>query len=559
MPAELAAAVAPATQTHPSVAAGQPSPAKVVRAQSAAPTGAIKLEGQVLPGSGRTASAVGGTVEIPIRAARIGASFNRTDGRYDPLSYVRRRDPAAGEEVSRRERDGEQTSVGLRVEAPLQEGVLKLSSSHVWEGRSSSEASMSGAPPAFSDSQRIESAAYRGSYAGPDEGPLQIEAQGSLQLRGTDSSAWYASGGTSRSYTRSDKSGEGVAIVSARLEIAPDLKLNAGVEAGRRWLESESSSNPAGASANEDRLEGFLGLAGTFGKSVEVEAALRGERSEIEGGRSGRFSFASPSVRAVWKLSPRRKIRLSHERNVGAVSLGSYLVSPPPGEDPADLVSPALRPTDTWRTELRAEQQFSTGASITLGGGRERLASVLDWIAVPGPSGLIAVYGDLGAAERRFAEIGSKIPLNFERGGTAELRFGLRAFDTEATDPLTGEARELSGQARLDWNAQAVHDLAALDAKWGFSIQGGSARRSYRINGRDIWNVDPVATVFVEYAASPETSLRLEVKNPLDQVSRQTSEHLAALEGGALPAQVVFREEKVPASLRLTVTRSFRP
>jgi hypothetical protein len=84
---------------------------------------------------------------------------------------------------------------------------------------------------------------------------------------------------------------------------------------------------------------------------------------------------------------------------------------------------------------------------------------------------------------------------------------------SEVTDPVTGEARRLSGQHPYDWEVKFSQDLTRWRSTWGLEAYGSFQETYYRINEIQRVEYDTFYMAFLEHRPSPTLSIRGELAN----------------------------------------------
>jgi hypothetical protein len=121
--------------------------------------------------------------------------------------------------------------------------------------------------------------------------------------------------------------------------------------------------------------------------------------------------------------------------------------------------------------------------------------------------------GNIGDGTRDSLELNLTLPLD-RLGVPGGLLRTWRVWNiSEVIDPVTGEARRISGQHPYDWEVRFSQDLPRWNTSWGVDAYGSFESTTYRINEIRRTEFDAFYVGFIEYKPRPTLALRAELAN----------------------------------------------
>ncbi|WP_440957688.1 TonB-dependent receptor plug domain-containing protein [Oceanicaulis sp. LC35] len=323
-----------------------------------------------------------------------------------------------------------------------------------------------------------------------------------------------------RSDTDNGPEEESVNTLSAGVERAQVLYQNAEEETALRhsfdWTLSEAHSFTFGAEAAFNALDASLALFEDTGggyvpiplpvsdtrveevrgelfadtvwvlsDTLSLEGGLRYEYSEIsQSGPSGQartFTYLKPRASATWRPGEQRRLRIGIERNVDQLDFGNFASSVDLNSDQVDVGNPDYRPQTDWTLEAEFEQRFNEDASVTLTLGRVWRQDLDDYIAIITPTEIFDAPGNIGDGALNRVTLEWTSPLGWLGLRNATLDGFVEWYDSNVTDPVTGEDRAWSGIAEWELSFDFRQTFPEQQIAWGWDYFYLSDAASYRV------------------------------------------------------------------------------
>jgi hypothetical protein len=271
----------------------------------------------------------------------------------------------------------------------------------------------------------------------------------------------------------------------------------------------------ANLSVEERRAEGFLSHALQLGERWSLDSRLAVETSRLE------FTGDTEQSVSLTYLKPRAQVTRkfgSHQlqarvfRDVGQLDFNDFVSSAQLVDDFIQGGNPDLRPQTFWATELEADLRFSADTAVRVKLFKHFFDDVEDSIPVGPPGDEFDAPGNIGKGRVIGAEIATRVPLSpVLPGGTLSVT-GTWS-DSEVTDPLTGDRREIGDYIEKTVNAELRQDLNAVKLAWGLTYIASSPGPDFRINEVDRFTELQRLDAFVETTAIAGFKLKLVAYN----------------------------------------------
>lgn len=230
-----------------------------------------------------------------------------------------------------------------------------------------------------------------------------------------------------------------------------------------------------------------------FHDAYSLESGLRYELSQIsqtgDADQERSFSYLKPAVALVWTPDSRTRWRLAGERDVAQLQFNKFASSVSLSDDTATLGNPDYQPENTWTLELEWERRFGEDASLSLTLGRDWVKDLDDFIPVVTPSGVFDAPGNIGEGDRRRATVRWSSPLDILGLDNAVLDGFVEWYDTEVTDPLTGEDRPFSNVALWQTRFDFRQTFPEAGWAWGWDYAWRDEQQVFR--ARELRLEDP--------------------------------------------------------------------
>lgn len=359
-------------------------------------------------------------------------------------------------------------------------------------------------------------------------GGLEWEVVGYQQWARSDTRASFQSALLDRRFSLRRRTSESVANAQLRAERWKSLSLEAGLEAARNDLRSETdllvngqalAVPAADVQVREERLDGFVTATWTPTPELSADGTFRQEistitsRGDVELSKS--LTFFKPRIAATWSPNAQNQFRLRLEREVSQLSFDDFVASSTVANTGAVLAgNPDLMPQQAEVIEVVAERRFADRGAIILTARALELEDVLDRIAVIGPTGVVAdAPGNIGDGWRR--ELSATLSLPLGRLGLpgATLRGQATRRWSQVKDPITGADRPISGLRPLEWDFHFSQDAPGWRLTWGVDVTGPFRERYFRVGEIETRKFDAWVTLFLERKLGSDYALRLEAQN----------------------------------------------
>jgi outer membrane receptor protein involved in Fe transport len=310
----------------------------------------------------------------------------------------------------------------------------------------------------------------------------------------------------------------------------------------------------------EKRAELFATATWNPAPALSVETGVRFETSRLtQSGDSAlvkSLSYWKPRLLATWAASPRDRLHLLVEREVGQLDFADFVSEPSLTSGTITAGNRDLEPDSLWRAELAWEHHVGAG-SIVLTGRHEWVRDVVDRIPVVSPEGVFDSVGNIGGGTRDEIQLDANLPLDgIGLPGVTINGSGL-VRRSRVTDPQTGVTRRISEDLPIEATASLTHDLPALHLRWGVNYAFRTVETEFKIGEVQRDRLSDRVDAFIEYKPDTRWTIRLFGKNLTNSPAVRTREIYAGLRGGSA---LDYREERVLRSGRyfgINVQRTF--
>lgn len=307
-----------------------------------------------------------------------------------------------------------------------------------------------------------------------------------------------------------------------------------------------------------------------------LDYGIGAELSEIsqtgDGNRTRNFSFIKPQGLVIWSPRQGMQTRMRVVREVAQLNLNDFVTTTQFQDDNLLLGGDDLEPESTWVSELTYERRFGELGVVSLTGFHHWISDAQDFVPLTDQAD---APGNIGDARRWGLELESTLPLAGLGLTGARLDLKARWQDSTVTDPVTGNARFLTGRSEhqgppnfsfsvRDNNYDLIYDIAFRqdfqDARvaWGWDIADRGERTWFKVNELNQYDEDGVEmNVFVETTRWWGVKIRLEGSN-LNHFTETRNRALYAGRRGLSPVSRRELTERVEGRrLTLTVSGTF--
>ncbi|HYD88815.1 MAG TPA: TonB-dependent receptor [Vitreimonas sp.] len=322
-------------------------------------------------------------------------------------------------------------------------------------------------------------------------------------------------------------SGETILRGAVRRTLPGAWSVELGAEATLNTLEQrlelteDDGSGPAPVvlpSANvrveEQRGEARIMLSGPLSPRWSIEAGGAFEASVLtqsgDADAETTLSYFKPTLQLVRALGEGDQLRLRIYRDVGQLDFEDFVSAADLQNTAVDAGNPDLVPETSWRVEAGADWRFGEDGVLGLTFYHWSVEDALDVVPIGAPGNRFDAPGNIGDATLWGARIQLALPLPFD----AELRLDAMAQRSEATDPLTGESREISAIEESAFIANLRQDLGAF--AWGVDYEREVETPEFRLDRIETEREPEELTLWIETTAFGDLKLRAWAENVND-------------------------------------------
>jgi hypothetical protein len=259
------------------------------------------------------------------------------------------------------------------------------------------------------------------------------------------------------------------------------------------------------------------------------------------------FAYPKPRVELAFSPDPSTSLRVMAERRVGQLDFADFVASASAETLVLTGGNPALLPERKWTIEAALDHSFGQRGHAGLAVSHSWIGRVIDYLPLPG--GIDAI-GNIGSGRRWQAKANASLPLGGVgiRGGvlTGEL---VRRW-SRVTDPVTGELRPLSREAKVEGSVHFVEDLPAQRLSWGADYVVGKRSLRYRLREQTRTVGAGRFTLFAEFKPEARWRIRTEVQAGDRTASTERLLYLGDRSGPLGGRQVRTTQSSVTALLR---------
>ena len=273
----------------------------------------------------------------------------------------------------------------------------------------------------------------------------------------------------------------------------------------------------------ERRYEALLSWSRPLAPNLDLQLAGGGEISRLErvdGDLPARKFFRPKgSLTLGWRPAAGTDVSLKLNRRVGQISFYDFLSQPKLSDDRENAGNPNLVPPQSWQAELEVGRALGAWGKTRVRGYYHRITDIVDIIPI-GDTG--EGIGNLPKARRMGVEWISTFnfdPLGW-RGAKLDATVGFEG--TRVRDPLTGEARPISGSTDRWAEFSLRHDIPGSDLAWGLALSHSHGNRSFYLTEVDrVWEGPWFDDLFIEHKNVRGLTVRATVSNLLNARHRQ--------------------------------------
>ncbi len=273
----------------------------------------------------------------------------------------------------------------------------------------------------------------------------------------------------------------------------------------------------ASTKVEEDRAEASINDVWRMNPQLTLEAGFNFESSKIS--QSGDtsverdFTYSKPRAVATWTPSADDQLRFSILREVSQLDFGDFATGLNSISSSANIGNPLLVPEQTWKGSVQWKRALGPRGSISLTGFYDDIQDTQDFITVVPPPGFVCTtpagtpgqctaVGNIGDGKRWGGRVEATLPLESVGVAGGILKLNVGAQDSEVTDPLSLQKRQISSEQEFDWAAEFRQDIPAMKMAWGGKVNSIGPIPAYRADRLETTEpTDPNIDLFVETTA----------------------------------------------------------
>lgn len=310
------------------------------------------------------------------------------------------------------------------------------------------------------------------------------------------------------------------------------------------------------AVVSEYRGEAFVNAGRALTPQLRLDLGLTYEQSRLtvtgDADAERTLRFLKPKISADWRPGDGWRIQASLTRTVAQLDFNDFVGAAELANDRVDGGNPDLLPQRTWEARLSVERPVLGDGRIQIEAGYNAVSLVQDRIPVEGGD----APGNLGNGRLMFLRGVVDVPLTAIGIPGGRFTFNGVVRDTSVRDPYTGQNRDFSGVTR--WYAEAGFRQDRGSFAYGVNYFAQPQQPVFRGGEIDTFDGDePFVTAFVEYRATPKTTLTLTAENIFDVAGTRNRLFFLPDRSAPDPSFVEDRERNRHVTFTLSLKHSF--
>jgi hypothetical protein len=267
-----------------------------------------------------------------------------------------------------------------------------------------------------------------------------------------------------------------------------------------------------------------------------VEARLAWENSTLtftgDTNQEVPLDFWKPSLQLTRTFAGNNQLRLRYYRDVGQLDFNDFTTAAGIADNLINGGNPDLVPQTDWRTEFGGDFRFPGGAALGITLTHHDIEDLSDVVLIVAPNPeddpadpdadpsddfvLFDAPGNIGDGEAWSLDLNFSASLGRFLPG-ARITVNAEFWDTEVTDPVTGQPRIFSYQPESEVDISFRQDFSEQRWSWGVEYSKDGETQGYRFNEVDTQEEGPWVDLWWETTALPNNmKLRLLAANIAD-------------------------------------------
>jgi hypothetical protein len=274
----------------------------------------------------------------------------------------------------------------------------------------------------------------------------------------------------------------------------------------------------ANVDLTEDRWEGGTSAAWKPNGKFSFDAAVKVETFRLKATGDltvdRQQTYVKPRLALAWSPDKDSQLRLRGEYEVQQIPLNAIITYNEYESGQLRNGNADIRPNRAWVAEAVFERHFWSAGDLTVTARYKAHQDLLDDIAMFTASGQgYEILSNIGSGRESDLIGNLMIPLKRFGFGASTLRAVLTWQKVRATDPVSGDQRNLSQFPELKEELHFAQDLGWWKLNWGFNLLYQSGTVLYRPFGNEDLDGWPALGVYVERRLPGDMTLRLEAPN----------------------------------------------
>jgi hypothetical protein len=249
-----------------------------------------------------------------------------------------------------------------------------------------------------------------------------------------------------------------------------------------------------------------------------VESRLARESSTLtftgDADQTTELAFWKPSLQLTRTFGGSNQVRLRYYRDVGQLDFDDFVSAAGLADNIINGGNPDLQPQTDWRTEFGGDFRFPGGAALGVTLTHHAFDDVADVVLIvaenPDEDPMdpdddfirFDAPGNIGEADALSLDINFSTPLTRFLPG-ARITVNAEFWDTEVTDPVTGDPRIISYQPESSVEISFRQDFTEQRWSWGIEVEKQGETQAYRFNEIDTQEEGPWIDLWWETTALP--------------------------------------------------------
>ena len=274
----------------------------------------------------------------------------------------------------------------------------------------------------------------------------------------------------------------------------------------------------ANSRVEENRWEATITHGRALTPTLRLQLSLGAEYSELtqSGDNTNAREFTRPKGFASlsWQADPSLKLTTRLEREVGQLDFFDFISSVNLNSENGDAGNAEIVPQQAWTLSLQAEKNFNAWGAATMKVYYSDIEDIVDRVPIGTGDG----PGNLDSAKKIGVTFDGTLKLAKLGIPGGEIQSFAEWYDTEVTDPLTGETRRINDTQAYYYNIEFRQDVPGTEWAWGGLYEYNGPYYHWQLAERSEERYPPgYAYLFAEHKNVYGMTAMLAVGNLLNQ------------------------------------------